>query len=52
VPGEHLFETGPGDLPPPPPVDRSAEAIRDALSSFQYGYQRRPTIPPRREEDQ
>lgn len=51
VPGAQLFESGPGDLPPPPVVDRSAESIRDALSSFQYGFQRRPAVPPRRDEE-
>ena len=52
VRGANLFESGPsGDLPPPPPVDRSPEAIRDALSSFQYGSQRRPTTPPRRDQE-
>jgi hypothetical protein len=52
VKGANLFESGPsGDLPPPPPVDRSPEAIRDALSSFQYGSQRRPTTPPRRDQE-
>ncbi len=51
VPGEHLFDSGPGGATPAPPVDRSAEAIRDALSSFQYGFNRRPPAPPHPEQE-
>ena len=46
VPGAKLFD---GSLPPPlpaPPARRSAESVRDALSSFQDGYQRAPRRHP------
>ncbi len=42
VPGANLFD---GSLPPPLPVPgsrRTAESVRDALSSFQDGYRRAP----------
>ena len=42
VPGANLFD---GALPPPLPMPgnrRSAESVRDALSSFQDGYRRAP----------
>jgi hypothetical protein len=42
VPGANLFD---GALPPPLPIPgnrRSAESVRDALSSFQDGYRRAP----------
>ena len=53
VPGANLFEAGPpADVPPPPPVERTAASIRDALSSFQYGFQRGPaTETVRRDEE-
>lgn len=53
VPGANLFEAGPpADVPPPPAVERTAASIRDALSSFQYGFQRGPaTETVRRDEE-
>jgi signal transduction histidine kinase len=42
VPGTNLFESTLPDAGPTPDVDRSAEDIRDALSSFQQGFQSAP----------
>lgn len=56
VPGSSLFE---GSFPPPVPVPsapRSAESVREALSSFQDGYSRAPRRPaddtPRNDEEE
>ncbi|MEZ5217007.1 MAG: ATP-binding protein [Ilumatobacteraceae bacterium] len=42
VPGAQLFESGGHGDVPPPPVERTPESIRDALSSFQHGFERGP----------
>jgi hypothetical protein len=56
VPGASLFD---GSFPPPAPVPsspRSAESVREALSSFQDGYRRAPRRPagdkPRNDDEQ